>query len=210
MICVNRQHQCSPIEGTSINANTMLAGSVPFDIYPRGVGQAERVVATATETGKWAKLDYVHGYNDIYWNDHPEIWYQTGGNTTNHGNNEFNHWMKSTPAYQLFYCTYEYLATYGQEKICTNDMSLPFGGVFDLDNNWSTPRHTFHQKGDSVDIATSNGGAQCPAAYQVPAGERATNFLNMCINRHGAMPVSGNCGGSCVEWNHLHFRWNVQ
>ncbi|HEU0140201.1 MAG TPA: hypothetical protein VFQ79_10835 [Bryobacteraceae bacterium] len=205
MICVRREQQCSPYSGTRIYGNTSSFGSVPFDLYPGQVGQAERVAATATETGKGNYLDYVVGYKDIYWNDHPEIWQQVGGSTTNHGDNQYNHWMKSAPAYRLYDCTLEYLATFQQQKICTNDMSLPFGGVFDLNNNWYQP-HTFHRKGDSVDIPTTAAN-QCPS-YKVPDAN-APVFLNMCINKHQAMPVQGNCGGSCIESNHIHFRWNV-
>jgi len=32
-----------------------------------------------------------------------------------------------------------------------NDMSLPWGGLFDIDNNWSTP-HSKHRTGKSVDV----------------------------------------------------------
>ncbi len=200
-----RPDQCTPQTGRYINGNTSVYGSIRFDILPGTVGQAERVAATAS--GGSGYLDYVIGYDDIYWNDHPEIWQQVGGNTTNHGGNEYNHWMKGTPAFQLFYCTYEYLSSYPQGKICTNDMSLPFGGVFDINNTWAPP-HTFHQKGDAVDIPTTQA-AQCPSNYKVP-DSAAGAFLNMCIQNHTAMQVQGNCYGSCIEGNHIHFRWNVQ
>lgn len=110
-------------------------------------------------------------------------------------------------AASLYYCTLEYLAAHPQEKICTNDISLPFGGVFDLNNNWSAP-YTFHRKGDSVDIPTAAAN-QCPTSYKVPDAY-ASEFLNLCITQHNAMPIQGNCGGSCIESNHIHFRWNVQ
>lgn len=206
MICTLREEQCSPAAGTRISANTLQRGSVQFDLFPGSVGQAERVAATATATGKGNYVDYVVGYNDIRWNDHPDIWYKVGGNTTNHGDNQYNHWMKSWPAYRLFDCTQEYLKTYSQTSICTNDMSLPFGGVFDLHNDWYQP-HTFHQKGDCADIPTTAAN-QCPASYKVPDAN-AQAFLNLCIAKHSALPIQGNCGGSCVEGEHLHFRWNV-
>lgn len=199
-----RPDQCSPQAGRSINGNTTVFGSIRFDILPGATGQAERVAATTSSQSTY--LDYVIGYNDIYWSDHPEIWEQVGGNTTNHGSNQYNHWMKSYPAYSLFYCTYEYLSVYPQGKICTNDMSLPFGGVFDINQNWNAP-HTFHKKGDTVDVPTTLA-AQCPSNYKVPDGNR-TAFLNMCIESHNALPESGNCAGSCIESNHIHFRWSV-
>ena len=97
-VCAQRERQCSPYSGTRVNANTSGWGSVQFDLSTTNVGQAERVAATPTAPGsQGGYMDYVSGYQDIYWNDHPEVWYQVGG-TTQHGGNEYNHWMRSAPA----------------------------------------------------------------------------------------------------------------
>jgi hypothetical protein len=37
------------------------------------------------------------------------------------------------------------------KKISINDMSLPWGGLFDINGDWLTP-HTSHRRGMSVDI----------------------------------------------------------
>ena len=39
-----------------------------------------------------------------------------------------------------------------RKALVINDMSLPSGGIFDLDANWRAPRHVYHQTGHSVDI----------------------------------------------------------
>jgi hypothetical protein len=114
--------------------------------------------------------------------------------------------MKSDPAYALYYCTIAFLQRHPEQvKICTNDMSLPFGGVFDINQNWSPP-HTYHRKGDSVDIPTSAANS-CPS-YRVPDSIRR-EFLQLCIDSYGAIPERANCAGSCLESNHIHFRWDV-
>jgi hypothetical protein len=87
-------------------------------------------------------------------------------------------------------------------------MSLPFGGVFDLDNNWRTPHHTFHQKGDCADIPTTAASPKYPADYKAPDAN-AQAFLNLSITKYQAMPIKGTCGGSCIEGDHVHFRWSV-
>lgn len=190
---------------TQIYTTTWPSLSVEVRLSPGSVGQAERIAVTAQNTGWGNYADYVVGYNDIYWTDHPEIWVQIGGNTTQHGDNRYNHWMKTSAAYGLYDCTLEYLRQVPEQVyICTNDMSLPFGGLFDLNRDWNKP-HTFHRKGDSADIAmTAN---QC--SYPVSAANAQT-FLTLCMSRFNALPIQGSCGGSCIEGNHLHFRWDVQ
>jgi hypothetical protein len=37
------------------------------------------------------------------------------------------------------------------QRLGINDMSLPLGGLFDINNNWTKP-HTLHRQGNSVDI----------------------------------------------------------
>ena len=38
-------------------------------------------------------------------------------------------------------------------RLCINDISLPFGGLFDINGNWRRP-HGSHRMGVDIDIAT--------------------------------------------------------
>jgi hypothetical protein len=49
----------------------------------------------------------------------------------------------------------DFLQAYPGVKLGYNDMSLPWGGVFDLDQNWHAP-HCGHRVGTSVDVRTKN------------------------------------------------------
>jgi len=50
----------------------------------------------------------------------------------------------------------EYFLATGN-KLSVNDMSLPAGGLFDINDNWGTP-HSTHRVGTSVDINHIDGG----------------------------------------------------
>ena len=47
-----------------------------------------------------------------------------------------------------------YFDEYG-EKVGINDMSLPRGGLFDLNGDWITPHQT-HREGKNADIRSTN------------------------------------------------------
>jgi hypothetical protein len=187
--------QCTPSAGQDIYANTTWRGSIEHRVATTLVGQAERECVYTY--GSTRCYDHVAGYNDVYYNNHEEIWLRIGGDETGggtgHGSTYYNRYMMTNPAYGLYYATYDYLADHpGQEKVCTNDMALPFGGKFDIDQNWGSP-HTAHDRGTAADVA-GPGGSQCPAAYQVNVDE----FLEDCRN-HGALSAY-----SIPEGNHAH------
>ena len=111
-----------------------------------------------------------------------------------HGDNTFNHWMEQTSAYYLFYTTMLYLQNHeGHEKICTNDMALPFAGKFDIHRTWLSP-HFEHDRGDSVDVA-GPGAMQCPNNYEVNVQE----FLLACGANSAVRLID--------EGNHAHCGW---
>lgn len=211
--------QCSPSGGQYVSANTTWKGSVEVWIATTIVGQAEFIYASASGGSDF--LDFVVGYNDLYYNDHPEIWMRTGGTdtgvNTGHGSTYYNRYMQADPithtgpAYGLYYATLEYLAQHpGQQRICTNDMALPFGGKFDIcaingggkpecqyqNKPWQSP-HTAHDRGTAVDVA-GPGSSQClPDAYEV----NVSDFIQRCVN-NGA-----NSQYSVPEGNHAHCNW---
>lgn len=108
--------------------------------------------------------------------------------------------MMSNPAYGLYNASLDYLASHsGQQRVCTNDMALPFGGKFDIQalagNPWKSP-HASHDRGTAADVA-GPGSAQCPDSYEV----NVSQFLNTCIARGALTQYSIN------ENNHAHCNW---
>ena len=184
------------------------AGNFSFELVTTLIGQAEFYDLTCSAPGyegDSAEWEYGVGYNDIFYVGHPEIFYQTGGNTTNHGDNSGNHWMMNyndcpgstvhvCSAYLIYYTSIAYVDLYNAgELVCDNDMALPYGGKFDINNSsgtplapWASP-HLAHDRGSAVDIAVTS--TQCPSQYVVtdPA-----DFLSLAVNRYNAVayPVS--------------------
>ena len=116
---------------------------------------------------------------------------------TNHGGNEFNHWMSSAPAYGIWNTAVEFLSQHpSQVKIAINDMSLPYGGTFDINQNWQTP-HVSHQAGKGVDVR-GNG-----ALYAIPDAQQA-EFRQLCMDNGATQAITEFSGTSN---QHVHCLW---
>ncbi len=186
------------------------------------VGQAEALLITCSNgVGTlYAYANYAVGYNDLYYNDHPDIWVKIGGSDTgggsNHGTTAYNRYMQSTPAYGLYYATEDYLSVNpGISKICTNDMALPFGGKFDICNQlfpgckavtpWQKP-HSQHDRGTAADVAAVGYNQQCASAGG--SGVNVSQFIAYCVENGASSTYSFNegnhahCGFSVPTWPH--------
>ena len=194
------------------SGNTGSSGYYPLQIQTTLIAQAEWLVAYDVDNPNdpGSELDYAVGYNDVYYNDHPDIWIKIGGSDTGgnsgHGTTGYNRYMTSDAAYGLFNATQSYFAGHsGVTQLCTNDMALPFGGKFDICNQaypgctaikpWQSP-HIAHDRGTAADVAGPNSG-QCPVANQVIIND----FLAAC-KANGANSLH-----SIAEGNHAHCNW---
>lgn len=172
-------------------------GNLFWNLNASIVGQAEGIVTTSNLNPNPAYSYYAVGYTDIYWNDHPEIWQLVGGGTTQHGGNEYNHWMTSHAAYGIYYTSVAYRNNHpSQTLIAVNDMALPFGGKFDLNRNWASP-HAEHDRGTAVDVRGNGGQNGIPNDYQ---GE----FLQRCRDNGAVNAIIEDQG---TGNQHIHCRW---
>lgn len=214
-------NSCSTTTWASyLRAYTSITGSVGIYVGTTLVGQAEYVYGSTTYPCGFSTcysdgtIDYAVGYSDVFYNHHPEIWVKIGGTdtgaNTGHGTTDYNRYMKldapqfnDGPAYRIYYATLDYLAENpGVDRICLNDMALPFGGKFDICNfpntpgcttvaPWDSP-HIAHDRGTAVDVATT--GDKC-----TKAGGRLVDperFKEKCMARGGRW--------SRVERDHVH------
>ncbi len=191
----------TPVEGTSDGA-----GNLYFTLHTTRVGQAELFYVEDVYAGLFGFSDYAVGYGDIFWNDHPELWDRVGGTDTGadtgHGDTTYNHWMEIGAAYGIYYTSVDYLGTGpGHPRLCMNDMGLPFGGVFDITQNWGSP-HAEHDRAKSVDVGDSSAN-QCNASNGIPLANKAV-FRQKCID-HGAIGSL-----SYLEDGHVHCGWGLQ
>jgi hypothetical protein len=139
------------------------------------IGQAEGLQITCSNAfgSVTATANYAVGYNDVYYNDHPDILIKIGGSDTGggtgHGTTAYNRYMMSNAAYGLYYSTYTYFNSHpAVTQVCTNDMALPFGGKFDIQQTWASP-HISHDRGTAADVAGPGSGPMPigePSYYQ--------------------------------------------
>lgn len=212
---------------SATQGNAAADGSFSFNQNATIVGQAESLTITCQDiynTGATTTLntDYAVGYNDVFYNDHPQIWVRIGGTdtgvNTGHGSTYYNRYMKlnpdrnSGPAYGLYYATLDYLAVHPEiSQICTNDMALPFGGKFDLNQDWQQP-HSQHDRGTAVDVAAI-GTQQCANAGG--SGVNVSEFISYCVYNGASSTYSfpeplgpqttlphAHCGWEAPTWPH--------
>jgi len=169
---------------------------MPVTVATTRVGQIESLHAMNDDGGTTTSYDYGVGYLGLVYIDNSDIFYQTGGSTTNHGDNTWNHYMTVNAATGLQAAATAYLNEYNPgQKVCINDMALPIGGKFDINDNWQSP-HISHDQGTAADVAAVAG--QCPGSYIV----NLNLFKSACINIGGA-----NATRSITEGNHVHCNW---
>ena len=82
--------------------------------------------------------------------------------------------------------------------IAINDLSLPLGGIFDLNGNWAGPHHN-HSRGKAVDI---RGNGRRNSVQQIPTVQ--ARFLEICEG-NGAIVTLHESQGTLNE--HFHCEW---
>jgi hypothetical protein len=142
-------HPKSTVQPTS--GNTGCCG-LPITIQTTLVGQEESVTACPYPTGNCGVMNYAVGWSDLSFVQPNSFWTLRGGNTTNHGDNNFNHWATNTLKNGIVQTASDFLFEHPEVgQIALNDMALPIGGRFDIDNNW-VPPHADHDRGLAVDV----------------------------------------------------------
>jgi len=168
--------------------------------YPAPATDVRRMIAHEEYLQACAQVcssySYKVGWTDIYWVEEKPQWIHVGQRPEHENTNTANHWMMSEPAYGLWYSAVAFLAAYpSQVKLAVNDMSLPMGGLFDIDATWE-PSHHEHNRGRAADVRAITG------AYAIPSNQ-AEEFADLCRTYGATSPYTQ------VEWtrNHIHCQW---
>jgi len=144
--------------------------------------------------------------NLLWTGEHTDVMYYNGAPPTpgapnnNHGTIDHNHYMQSGPALDLLDAVNTYRNTHGYPPppqpplVCVNDQSLPWGGLFDVNQNWMGP-HDSHRVGTSADVNKASG--QCP--YDLVLSE-----MESACEQNNANPLST---GIHNPGPHVHCEW---
>ncbi|OGU57349.1 MAG: hypothetical protein A2V66_03150 [Ignavibacteria bacterium RBG_13_36_8] len=162
-----------------------------------------------------------------------ESYIKIGGTCNHHGprddnehincrNPDNNHWAKENLVEDIIGISSEWHRMFPQEDLLgINDISLPYGGKFDISGKWSG-EHSLHRVGRSLDIRTELPGLRSSEQYQtrgvfVRVPRNATNWRNTTLvyNRDFER-VCGNHGGTATihspnttnEHYHIEFSTN--
>ncbi len=98
-----------------------------------------------------------------------------------------NHWINQN-AYENLVAVAEGYYFYTGHILCINDISLPYGGLFDIDGNWAPPHRT-HRLGEDIDIAIRVVNEQGQVVGMVNRRVLEERVLNL----EGYFRVESNC-----------------
>ncbi len=104
-----------------------------------------------------------------------------------------NHWATPATIANTTLMAADYFAA-NKAVLQINDMSLKWGGLFDIDADWLVP-HKAHRQGTSVDVDRlacvssnpSDPGADCSTTKAIPVKV----FKELCTGRHGTRADEG-------------------
>ncbi|MGH9897888.1 MAG: hypothetical protein ACRD4L_03430, partial [Pyrinomonadaceae bacterium] len=159
-----------PISSVSPTSGNTGANGLPLTIRTTIIGQAEFIevcsnFCTVTLIGV--------GFTGLMTTPADNNYELIGGNTNNHGDNTFNHWGTPTMISGIRSTVSQYLAKHPEQgKLALNDMALPNGGKFDIDQNWMG-RHERHHRGTAVDVRGNSLQFALPGQFQ-------NEFINLC------------------------------
>jgi hypothetical protein len=173
---------------TPSSGRTNSSGYLQVTIATTIVGHAEWAAVCPINGGNCGTYNYAVGIAGIYWASDHGIWSQNGAKAI-HGNSvSYNHWMTTTSAYAYYYTTLSYQRAH-PGLVYSNDMSLPFGGKFDLNGTWTAGEsHLSHDWGTAADTDS------IPQSY-------VAEFLGYCKDNL-AIDMRQEANGS------LHCRWS--
>jgi hypothetical protein len=97
----------------------------------------------------------------VYYVSTDGIWTFNGQKAIHGNNTAYNHYMTTNAATGIYNATTFYQATY-PGLVTANDMSLPYGGKFDINANWQSP-HYAHDFGTAADIDYITGAVNVAA-----------------------------------------------
>jgi hypothetical protein len=96
---------------------------------------------------------------------------------------DHNHWGVQAAVDSLQQIAIAWRQQFPQELILQiNDVSLPYGGLFDVNGNWHRP-HGTHRTGRDTDIRTELPGSRTGVPVRTP--RNAANWQNTVLIRNG-------------------------
>lgn len=161
----------SPLSTVSPSSGNTGTTGLSFTHTTTIVGHAEYIRVCASGGG-CTNSNYAVGYTIYYVSDHG-IWTLVGQRAEHGNSTAYSHWMTTNAANGIYNTTVDYQANISPGLVAVNDMSLPFGGKFDINGTWSGD-HVAHYLGRDADVNGTDDvfldyctahGANCTAKH---------------------------------------------
>lgn len=169
----------NPSNGNTTYMSAYGVPAVEVRVTATRISETARVTARCQNQAPGAPdavRDIIVGLNGIYYVSEHGVWTFIGA-TSAHGSTAYNHWMQTQPAYNILAATQDYLNMFPDTPgrvLASNDMSLAYGGKFDICSTWDSP-HQFHDQGTAADIR----GNAAPNAIPVSRQEQFKTFCQL-------------------------------
>ncbi|HEX9657779.1 MAG TPA: hypothetical protein VGB89_12800 [Bacteroidota bacterium] len=205
---------------SSFTRKTDSTGGVKFRYLASQFGGSERIkaklVSDTTKTDTLTLTTRVPGLQLL-----PEgtNYVKVGGTCRHHGpsdrtdvadsckQRDHNHNASQVVRDSLPLMVSVWVDTLGQDTLFINDISLPYGGLFDHkgSRNWQTP-HSTHREGLDVDIRTAIPGERDGVEVRNAQGKWVGNdkFEKLC-KKYGVKKPDGHDKGTGNEHYHLYY-----
>ncbi|MBV8832842.1 MAG: hypothetical protein JO108_26880, partial [Acidobacteriaceae bacterium] len=182
------------------------SGNLVVTLTTTRVGHQETIYECDTDHNICSVNDYLVGFSGLVLVNGSAQAILVGA-TPYHGNdNYYNHWMTTNALVGLSDTISAFLGAHpGQGQVALNDMALPYGGVFDLNRNWTSP-HVSHDFGTAADVRGNTAQAAIPVSLQEQY--RQTCLQNGAIDARIEYATPGDTDGYVQDpRRHIHCRW---
>ncbi len=182
------------------------SGNLAVNLTTTRVGHQETIYECDDDDGICSLNDYIVGFSGFALVNATSQAILVG-QTPYHGNdNYYNHWMTTNALNGLSNTVSDFLnANPGQGQVALNDMALPYGGVFDLNRNWTSP-HISHDFGTASDVRGNTAQAAIPVSLQEQY--RQTCLQDGAIDARIEFATDGDTDGYVQDpRRHVHCRW---
>jgi hypothetical protein len=167
------------------NGQTDENGEFRTFYFASEIGGIERIIASGGEIKDSADLTvrvpdlYLLPESD-YYVKYGTPYYAQFHHTPPSYSDDHTHWGKEELINAIYTIAWNYVLR-GGEIIYVNDMSLPYGGLFDIQGNWRPP-HKTHRTGRNADISGRGpGGTFLCFAIMKDIIQQAGDSLNVNI-----------------------------
>ncbi|MBF8247468.1 MAG: hypothetical protein HW374_268 [Bacteroidetes bacterium] len=115
-----------------------------------------------------------------------------------------NHYAAQLVRDSLPFMANKWVDSLGQDALSINDISLPYGGLFDVGGHW-VPEHSEHREGLDVDVRTARPGRSGVEVRNAAGTWKGNTAFENLAKAYGVKKLDGHKKGTDEEHYHLDY-----